>query len=105
MSRESRIYKITATKEQLNILEIMFNTMEKMGKVGASRTFKLYVDGDGAFHPKIKRISSNLLEEKDLSLDIDDKQDSLVIGDGFVKKNPDDEKYPDNRYWKFYDFG
>lgn len=53
---ETRTYEITATKEQLDIIEAMFKTMKKMGTVGARRTFRLCVDGDGAFRPKFVKV-------------------------------------------------
>lgn len=110
---ETRTYEITATKEQLDIMEVMFETMEIMGKRGCSRTFKLYVDGDGAFRPKFERcIFTKDEQTRDLHLkreplktNIDTSKEKHEIGYGLIKKNPDDEEYPDNMHYKYYDFG
>ena len=53
--RETRTYHITMESEQLNVLEAFFKDMVSYGKIGASRKLVVYVDGDGAVHPEIKR--------------------------------------------------
>lgn len=93
---ETRKYNITAKKEQLDILEALFRTMEIMGNVGASRTIELYVDGDGAFHPTIKRNGkrlSNTVFEKEYEYG----RISHEI------KSKDAEHDPS--YYLYYDFG
>ena len=106
---ETRTYEITATKEQLDIMEVMFETMEIMGKQGCSRAFKLYVDGDGAFHPKFRKFDKEFPSIKYISeplkTNIDTSKETHKIGYGYIKKNPDDEEYPDNLHYKYYDFG
>ena len=100
--RETRQYQITATTEQLDILETLFNTMRSMGKAGASRTIQLYVDGDGAFRPEIKKIQ----EEEEIPLNAlteDTTKDTITHGYGIIKKNT--EELHGDGYYIYYDFG
>lgn len=57
---ETRTYEITMKPEQLNVLEAFFRTMTVLGKIGASRKLVVFVDGDGAVHPTIKRNGEEL---------------------------------------------
>lgn len=100
--QESRTYKITATKEQLDILETLFNTMQMMGNRGSSREIKLYVDGDGAFRPKFKRYEHDVEKQlKPLVTDMD--VGTIVCGDGCIKRNCNEWK--GKGYYIYYDFG
>ena len=58
---ETREYKITASKEQLNSIECLLGMMTSYGKIGHSGSIKIYVDGDGAFRPKIERLGDSVL--------------------------------------------
>lgn len=97
---ETRNHKITAKPSQLLILEELFHTMQVMGDVGASRRIVLYVDGDGAFHPRFTDDNGDPIKTN-----IDNQCDVVDVNYGRIKKNPEDEKYPDNDFWKYYDFG
>ena len=61
--RETRIYEITMKPEQLNVLEAFFRTMTMLGKIGASRKLVVYMDGDGAVHPSIKKDGEEIPKE------------------------------------------
>lgn len=63
--RETRTYQITMESEQLNVLEAFFKDMVSYGKIGASRKLVVYVDGDGAVHPEIKREDKQLASESE----------------------------------------
>lgn len=117
--RQTRVYAITANKEELDILESLFKTMQSMGIAGSSREIKLFVDGDGAFRPRFKRlIPANhiLLTEEDLEriiflteVDIESiipgntDKETIVHGDGLVKR--DCEEFNGDGWWVYYDFG
>lgn len=99
---ETRKYEITATKEQLNVLEALFKTMESMGDAGSTRKILLYVDGDGAFRPKITR------EGESIPATIYDED----MGDGYIDYDftlysltQPDVTVSDPKYIIFYDFG
>jgi hypothetical protein len=47
MDKETRVYQITGTPEQLRTLEKVFVHMEFLGDVGATRNILLRIDGDG----------------------------------------------------------
>jgi len=117
--RQTRIYSITAKKEELDILESLFKTMQSMGIAGSSREIKLFVDGDGAFRPRFKRlIHANhivlteedieriiFLTEVDIESIIPNNTDKKAIthGDGLVKR--DCEEFNGDGWWVYYDFG
>ena len=105
---ETRKYRITATKEQLDILETLFRTMEQMGSVGSSRAIKLFVDGDGAFHPKFERVITNPFTLTESSVELksltkNNSGDRIEHGYGTIKKNCDE--WNGDGYYIYYDFG
>lgn len=59
--KETREYKITAYKEQLDSIECLLNHIQTCGRIGHSETVKIYVDGDGAFRIKVERIDGKEL--------------------------------------------
>ena len=60
----------------------MFAFMEWTGSVGASRSFKAFLDGDGHFRPTIN-VEGRDLKNIDLSRDYDDENDdTLELGFG-----------------------
>ena len=106
--RQTRIYSITAKKEELDILESLFKTMQILGIVGASREIKLFVDGDGAFRPRFKKLiveeSSHVFEE-DIESIIPDNADEKVIVHGYGRIQRDCEEFKGDGWWVYYDFG
>lgn len=102
MMVETRRYKITATKEQLDILEALFETMEYMGKIGASRDFKLYVGGDGVFHPKFEKYENGEFSKVESGI-IDYNENAIHHGDGVIKKTC--EEFNGDKFFIYYDFG
>lgn len=59
-SFEKRNITIAGDSETLDKLERMLAYMVWLGSVGHSTSFKVYVDGDGAFSTKITRDSKEL---------------------------------------------
>ena len=106
---QTRVYSITCKKEELDILETLFKEMQTMGAVGASRAMKLYVDGDGAFRPKFKKLiieDNSAVYEEDLNtlLLANNKDiDHITHGYGVVARNCDEFK--GDGYFIYYDFG
>lgn len=105
---ERRRYIITAEPEQLDILETLFNTMISMGKAGASRNIKLFVDGDGAFHPEIEKVKGgkiiplvNLTSSENINKTKDNE--NISYGDGIIAKNC--SEWNGEGYFIYYDFG
>ena len=116
MDRETRRYDITATKEQLDILETLFHTMQRMGAVGSSRRIKLYVDGDGAFHPTFEKIRdvtkvaedeivplNDLITETNETRYNNETLQWIEHGDGIIRKNC--EEWKGEGFYIYYDFG
>lgn len=107
-TRQTRIYSITAKKEELDILESLFKTMQSMGIAGSSRAIKLFVDGDGAFHPRFKRLiineNSHVFEE-DIESIIPSNTDKKVITHGYGRIQKDCEEFNGDGWWVYYDFG
>lgn len=106
--KQTRIYAITAKKEELDILESLFKTMQSMGIAGASRAIKLFVDGDGAFHPRFKRlIHANhiFLTEEDIESIIPPNADKKAIPHGYGLVKRDCEEFNGDGWWVYYDFG
>ena len=99
---ETRRYKITATREQLDILETLFKTMESMGNAGSSRAMKLFVDGDGAFHPEFEKFEKGEYV-KLTSLVANTNEDTIKHGYGYIQKNC--EEFNGDGYYIYYDFG
>lgn len=106
--KQTRIYAITAKKEELDILESLFKTMQSMGIAGASRAIKLFVDGDGAFHPRFKKLileeSSSVFEE-DIESIIPPNADKEAIHHGYGLVKRDCEEFKGDGWWVYYDFG
>lgn len=105
---ESRGYIITAEPEQLDILETLFHNIMSMGKAGASRDIKLFVDGDGAFHPEIEKVENgkivslvNLTSSE--NMDKMKRKESISHGDGLITK--DCSEWNGEGYFIYYDFG
>lgn len=85
----SRYYKISARNEgQLNMLEKLFVFMEHLGRIGASRTVNVYVDGDGAISFRFSRHLENEYVFQELEYDKVMDQDS---GYGNVRIDNDHE--------------
>lgn len=68
--RYSLSVKIDNLKDyQVKAIKYMLTVLDMLGSYGASRTVKLYVDGDGAFRPKIeidgKKVKFESEEQKD----------------------------------------
>lgn len=59
--KETRTYKITGRKEDLDTLEKVFGHIEYLGKIGASRNILIRIDGDGAGRIDIKDDNGNKL--------------------------------------------
>lgn len=53
--KETREYKITAYKEQLDSIECLLKHIQNCGRIGHSESIKIYVDGDGAFRIEVER--------------------------------------------------
>ena len=106
--KQTRIYSITAKKEELDILESLFKTMQSMGIAGASRAIKIFVDGDGAFHPRFKKLiiyeSSSVFEE-DIESIIPGNTDKKEITHGYGRIKKDCEEFNGDGWWVYYDFG
>lgn len=105
--KETRNYEITATPEQLDILETLFQTMQTMGKQGASRAIKLYVDGDGAFHPQFRKYNYyGSIETEEIPLtNLTRNTDKEIIkhGHGYIHKNC--KEFKGEGIYIYYDFG
>lgn len=99
---ETRRYKITAKKEELDILETLFQTMESMSSAGVSRSIKLFVDGDGAFHPKFEKFEKGEFHKLETNI-IDYDKDIISHGYGYIKRNC--EEFNGDGYYIYYDFG
>lgn len=73
LETETREYKVTGEKDQLDEVEKMFWFMQHLGQIGASRTFEVSVDGDGAARLEFERIDKNhdLIELKNMDNDLE----------------------------------
>lgn len=101
---ETRKYKISAKKEELDILDALFHTIESMGILGASRAIKLDVDGDGAFHPHFEKEDENgEYHRVETNLIGKDSPDTVIHGYGVIGKECDE--WHDGVFYIFYDFG
>lgn len=58
--KETREYSVTSNGEFLDRFERFMAVMQTLGAWGASRTLKLYVDGDGADRPSVEGLSIEL---------------------------------------------
>lgn len=67
--KDTRTYTLTGTPETLNQFEEVLSLIQYLGNVGASRTIKLWVDGDGSARIKVK--SDKALKDKKLDIDGD----------------------------------
>lgn len=47
-NEETRTFKLTASKDTLDKIEMLLRLMQSYGRSGHSTTFKLYWDGDGS---------------------------------------------------------
>lgn len=62
--KETRVYEITSSPETLDKLEQLLVDMMLLGNIGASRSFNVFVDGDGSFHIKIEKKNGKLMKAK-----------------------------------------
>lgn len=86
----SRVYKIVArNEEQLNVLEMLFEHIQYLGKVGSSRSIELFVDGDGAVQLKFYK---KRLDDVYIKL-LPEKVEELDMGYGDVRVDADGDKY------------
>ena len=111
---EERIYKITAEKEQLDIFEAFLKTMHMMGAAGASRRIELYVDGDGAFHPKILKFNPQTIGFENIDKTIipnkPGQTEEPIIEHGYGEVSDryntgSEEEYYGNGYYVYFDMG
>ena len=92
----TRFYKISAAhEEQLNVLEKLFAQMELLGRIGASREIKLFVDGDGAIGFRFSKHNNDEFVFRKLDYDEVMEQDN---GYGYVT-------IPDDYYDSKFDLG
>ena len=82
-----REYVIEGKEEQLNVLEKMFQYIQMLGLIGASRKIELFVDGDGQVRFKIFK------KENGEEIRIDQIEVSDDIGYGFIKTKNEDIHY------------
>lgn len=97
MSDEKAVkyYKLTCSnQEQINMIEKLFVLMQYLGTVGASRKINLYVDGDGAVHPKFSARTEDEYVFRTLNYDECMEKDG---GFGVTKINLDSGK--DDAIW------
>lgn len=64
---------------QAEALKNLLFAMDMAGSLGASRTFKCFVDGDGGFRPKVV-IDEQTTKEFTASDDVDFEKDTLTFG-------------------------
>jgi hypothetical protein len=79
-----------------------------MGSAGSSRAIKLYVDGDGAFHPRFKRLiieESSSVFEDDIESIIPANTEKEAITHGYGRIQKDCEEFNGDGWWVYYDFG
>lgn len=62
--KETREYKITAYKEQLDSIECLLKHIRTCGRIGHSESIKIYVDGDGAFKIEVERLDGKELSDR-----------------------------------------
>lgn len=67
--KETRTYKITGRKEDLETLEKVFGHIEYLGKIGASRNILIRIDGDGVGRLNFKDDSGNKLSDERFNID------------------------------------
>lgn len=64
-SKNYRTYKIYGEDEYLDKFEEFIKVMETCGDWGSSRTFKLWVDGDGSFSLNFEKVNGKMNELED----------------------------------------
>ena len=67
--KETRTYKITGRKEDLDTLEKAFGHIEYLGKIGASRNILIKIDGDGVGRLNFKDDNGNKLDDERYNTD------------------------------------
>ena len=85
-----RTYKIEARyEEQLNMMEKLFEYIQYLGIIGASREITLFVDGDGQVQLKFYK-----KRKEDIFIKLNsDKTEELSQGYGVIKTNNDGDRY------------
>lgn len=76
--KETRTYKITGRKEDLETLEKVFGHIEYLGKIGASRNILIRIDGDGVGRLNFKDDSGNKLDDERYNTDQSIKKTAVV---------------------------
>ena len=74
--KETRTYKITGRKEDLDTLEKVFGHIEYLGKIGASRNILIRIDGDGVGRLNFKDDNGNKLDDERYNTDQSIKKNS-----------------------------
>lgn len=77
VEEETRTYDIIGKPHQLDELEGFLGTIAYLGDVGASRTLKIRIDGDGAVRLKVRSNGEALKPHKKTDLE---KDEALNIG-------------------------
>lgn len=77
IEEETRTYEISGKPHQLNGLEGFLGTIAHLGDVGASRTLKIRVDGDGDVRLKVTRFGEAVEPHSKTDLE---KDEALNIG-------------------------
>lgn len=76
----TRTYTITADVDTLNTLEKVLAVASMLGKAGAGREIKFYMDGDGHDRPHIEELEDRKFEDHE-----DDWMDDDVIDVSYLR--------------------
>ena len=72
IEEETRTYEITGKPHQLSEIEGFLGAVQYLGDVGASRSLKIWIDGDGGARLKARRDGEDLEPHEKLDLEKDE---------------------------------